>query len=148
MTKARRDRDLTGAIGCALLIAVGAAAIWFSRDFSALGAVFPRTVGGLMVTLAVVYIGLVARGRTARQAPLGGSPARRVVVAGVMLAWGFLLEPLGFLPSSTAAFVVLLAVANHDRWTSRSVLVYGLSAALLLGALYGLFKQVLLVPLP
>jgi len=148
MTEARGDRDLAGAVGCALLIAVGVAAIWFARDFSALGAVFPRTVGGLMVALAVVYIGLVLRGRTARLAPLGGSNARRIVVAAVMLAWGFALEPLGFLPSSAAAFVVLLAVAHHDRWTPRLALIYGLSAALLLGGLYGLFKQVLLVPLP
>jgi putative tricarboxylic transport membrane protein len=140
--------DLAGAIGSALAIVVGAAAIWAARDYSDLGAVFPRTVGALLVVLGIVYIVLFAIGRTHAQAALQGSTLRRVGVAIVMLAWAFTLVPLGFLPSSAAAMAALLVIANHHRWTLRSALLYAASTGLVLAALYVLFKHALRVPLP
>lgn len=140
--------DLAGAIGSAIMVLVGAAAIWAARDYSDLGAVFPRTVGALLVALGIVYIALVAMGRTRRGAAAEGSTLRRTLVAVVMLAWGFALGPLGFLPSGAAAMAALLLIANHDRWTLRSALAYGVSAAAVLGLLYALFKHALQVPLP
>ena len=142
------QRDTPGAIGSALMIAVGAAALVASRDYSMLGAVFPRTIGGLMVAMGVLYLVLYAMGRTRRGAPAAGSNLRRAGVAAVMLGWAFALVPLGFLASSAIAFVLLLMLANHDRWTPRTVLLYGGAGALLLGGLYLLFKQALQVPLP
>ncbi len=65
-----------------------------------------------------------------------------------MLAWGFALGPLGFLPSSAAAMAALLLFANHQRWTLRTALLYGGASLGVLAALYGLFKLILLVPLP
>lgn len=145
---AERKHDLPGTIGSGLSIAVGAAALWYSGDFSNLGAVFPRTIGALLVILGGGYLLLVLAGRTQRPPPLEGSNPRRAGVALVMLAWAFTLKPLGFLPSSVIAFAVLLVIANHHRWTLRTVLVYGVAGALLLGGFYTLFKQILLVPLP
>ena len=63
-------------------------------------------------------------------------------------AWGFALGPLGFLPAGAAAMAALLMIAQHDRWTLRTALGYGLSAATVIGLLYTLFKHVLQVPLP
>jgi len=143
-----RIYDLPGAVGCLIAIGIGAAALWFSADFSDLGAVFPRTIGALLVLLGVLYLLLVLLGRTSRPAPLGGSHLRRAGVAIVMLGWAFLLKPLGFLGSSALAFVALLMLANHYRWTARTGLVYGAAGAVLLGGFYALFKLVLLVPLP
>ena len=66
MSEARAD--IPGAIGSALMIGVGAAAFWAAADYSPLGSVFPRTIGGMLVALGVVYLTLVALGRTRRAA--------------------------------------------------------------------------------
>ncbi len=140
--------DVPGAIGSALMVLVGAGAIYAARDYSDLGAVFPRTVGALLVALGIVYILLVALGRTRRVTGSDGSTLRRTLVALIMLGWGFGLGPLGFLPSGAAAMAALLMVAQHERWTLRTALLYGLSTSLILAGLYVLFKHVLQVPLP
>lgn len=146
MTEPRAD--IPGAIGSALIICIGAVAFWAAAEFSSLGSVFPRAIGALLVALGSVYVILVALGRTRRAAAPEGSNLRRTGVAVVMLAWGFALGPLGFLPSSAAAVAALLLIANPHQWTLRTALLYGSASALVLGALYALFKLVLLVPLP
>lgn len=141
-------RDLGGAVGSLLAIAVGAAALWHSADFSMLGAVFPRTIAGLLILLGVVYLGMVALGRAKGGGRLQGSNVRRAALAVVMLAWAFALVPLGFLLSSAIAFLLLMVIANHDGWTPGRAVGYVAAGAIVLGGLYTLFKIVLLVPLP
>jgi hypothetical protein len=148
MSEPTPGRDTPGAIGSALLIGVGVAALVYSKEFSDLGAVFPRAIGGLLVAMGVLYLLLFALGRTKRAAPAAGSNLRRAGVAVVMLGWAFALTPLGFLASSALAFVLLLMLANHDRWTLRTALLYGGAGALVLVGLYALFKHALQVPLP
>ena len=141
-------RDIPGLVGCLLIIAIGVAALVYSRDFSPLGSVFPRTIAGVMIALSVWYVVLTLLGRTQRVAFGAGSAARRVALMLVMLGWAFSLNSVGFLVSSAVAFVALLIIANHDRWTARTVLIYGLVGAAILGTLYGLFRFALQVPLP
>jgi len=140
--------DIPGAIGSGLMVLLGAGAIWAARDYSDLGAVFPRTVGALLVALGCVYILLVLIGRTRQASASDGSSMRRTLVAVVMLAWGFALGPLGFLPSGAAAMAALLLIAHHERWTLRTALLYGLSTSVILLGMYALFKHALQVPLP
>jgi hypothetical protein len=147
-TPSATGRDWPGAIGSVIAIAIGAASLWHSGEFSPLGAVFPRTVAVLMIALGLLYIVFTLRGRTERGPRIDGSHARRVGVMAVLLGWAFTLEPMGFLPASAVAFVLLLALANHDRWTARRFVVYGVAGAVVLGGLYGLFKHLLQVPLP
>jgi hypothetical protein len=145
----RRVRgDVGGAVGSVVFIAVGVAALWHSAEFSMLGAVFPRGIGGLLIALGALYLVLFALGRTQGGGPLEGSLVRRAAVALVMLGWALVLAPLGFLASSALAFVLLLVIANHDRWRPMRALLYGASGAVMLGGLYALFRIVLLVPLP
>ncbi len=144
----RATRDIPGAIGSLLLIAIGVGALVAAADFSDLGSVFPRTIGGLLVGLGLLYLVLVAMGRTKPPALLTGSMARRVGVAAVMLGWAFALGPLGFLASSACAFVLLLLLAQHARWTLRAAVLYTASGAIVLGGLWALFKLALQVPLP
>lgn len=146
--KSESRHDWPGALGSALAIAIGGGAIWAAGDFSDLGSVFPRTIGGLMVALGSVYIAFTLLGKTRRAASLDGSFVRRAGVAVVMLGWAFGLGPLGFLGASAAACAALLVIANHDRWTLRMALIYGASTAFVLASLYLLFKIILLVPLP
>lgn len=140
--------DVAGVVGCLILIATGIAAIVYSQDFSVLGSVFPRAIAGLMIGLGIVYIVLALMGRTTASEAPEGSRTRRVGVALVMLAWVVALGYVGFLVSSAVAMLVLLVIANHERWSARNVLVYGLVCALVLGGLYAVFDIALQVPLP
>jgi putative tricarboxylic transport membrane protein len=144
----RHRADRIGAAGSAVAIALGVAAFWGARDFSDLGAVFPRSVGALLVVLGSAYIALTLLGRTRRIDALGGSSVRRAATALVMLGWAFTLGPLGFLASSAAAMAALLVIAHHDRWTPRRAVAYAGACALVLIGLYSLFKFALQVPLP
>lgn len=144
----RRRPDLPGAIGSVLAIALGIAAYAAAADYSDLGAVFPRTIGGLLIALGATYLVLVARGRTHRAALEAGSTWRRAGVALTMLGWAWVLQPLGFLWSSALAFAALLFIANHARRSPRTLAMHVLAGALLLGGLYALFKHALQVPLP
>ena len=137
MSEPTPRRDTPGAIGSVLLIGAGVAALIFSSEFSDLGAVFPRAIGGLLVAMGVLYLVFYALGRTQRAVPAAGSNLRRAGVAVVMLAWAFALPAMGF-----------LMLANHERWTMRTVLLYGATGVLVLGGLYALFKHALQVPLP
>jgi putative tricarboxylic transport membrane protein len=140
--------DLAGAIGSGLAIAIGVAALAFSGEFSMLGAVFPRTIGGLLIGLGLVYIGMTLRRRTKARAVETGSVLRRVGVLVVMLGWALALQPAGFLASSAVAFALLLGLAQHERWTPARLASHAAAGALLLIGLYALFKVALMVPLP
>lgn len=146
-TKASRG-DVAGVVGCVLLIGTGIAAIVYSQDFSPLGAVFPRTISALMIVLGLLYLVFAWRGRTRAEAPAGGSMVRRAGVALVVLGWALALDPVGFLISSAIAMAALLMIANHERWSMRTVLLYGLVSAAVLGIFYGVFRFALQVPLP
>jgi putative tricarboxylic transport membrane protein len=142
------QRDVRGIAGSALFIVVGILAIWGSRDFTPLGSVFPRTIATAMIVFAAAYIvmALLRHGKPVpRQA---GSTGRRLALVVVLVAWAFLLEPVGFLTTSIAAYCALLAIANYDRWTARMAVTYGAVGALVLGGLYSIFFFALDVPLP
>lgn len=148
MTETVVRRDVPGLVGCACAIAIGIAAIAFSGDFSPLGAVFPRTISGVMIALAVLYAFFALR-RPRRVAVMeSGSTPRRAGVIVVMLVWAFALQPVGFLFTSTCATFALLLIAQYNRWSARTALIYGFSLALVIGLLYLLFSHVLQVPLP
>ncbi len=146
--------DRRGIAGCAIALVIGVLAIASSGEFSALGSVFPRTIAGLMIVLAVLYVVLAFRQRGAVTGsdptltePAASTP-RRIGVAVVILAWSFLLAPLGFLFTSICACLALLGIAQHDRWTPRTGLLYGAATAVVLLGLYALFRFALKVPLP
>ena len=140
--------DFAGMAGAAAFIAAGAAALWFSGDFSALGAVFPRTMAILMIVLSIAYIAMTLLRPKRLEPQPEGSVWRRTALMVVFVAWSLLLERLGFLATSTVAFVALLVIANYDRWTPRMAVAYGLVGAMVLGGLYAIFRFVLQVPMP
>jgi hypothetical protein len=145
---AEHRRDVAGAVGSAVLVALGVASFVAAREFSDLGAVFPKTIGALLVVFGALWLVLFAIGRTQAAAPLEGSMPRRAATAAVMLAWAFALPPLGFLPASAAACAALLLLARHGRGSKATLLVQAVATALLLLGLYVLFQHALAVPLP
>lgn len=148
MSDATPRPDVAGLVGCAIATVLGIGALFASRDYSPLGSVFPRTIAALMIVFALAYAITTLRRPKPVSRPTAGSTPRRAATMVVMLAWAFALAPVGFLFSSVVASLALLLIANHDRWTARTVLLYGLSMALVLGALYSLFRFALQVPLP
>lgn len=65
-----------------------------------------------------------------------------------MLAWALLLNRLGFLETSLLAAVLLLVVANYDRWTPVRTAAYLAATLGIVFGLYAVFRYGLLVPLP
>lgn len=141
-------RDVPGLIGCLLAVALGIAAIATSGDFSPLGAVFPRAISALMIVFGLAYVVIALRRPLPKPSAAPGSALRRIGTVAVMLAWAFALQPVGFLTSSVCASAALLLLAQHDRWTVRTALLYALATSLVVGGLYALFRFVLQVPLP
>ncbi len=141
-------RDVRGIIASIGVITVGAAVINATRDFSMLGAVFPRATATLMIVLAVVYIIFALRPRPVATQSDVGSQWRRVAMFGVMLAWALRLKPVGFLTTSLVCYCAALLISNYDRWTSRMALIYCGSGAAIVVGLFLLFSRVLDVSLP
>jgi putative tricarboxylic transport membrane protein len=144
----RPGRDVGGIVGCGVAIAAGALAWYYAKDFSAMGAVFPRTVAAAMMLFAAAYIAAALLRPSARAAPAPGSVWRRAALVAVMAAWSVLLEKVGFLSTSVACYTAILVIANYDRWTPRMAVGYAVVGATVLGGLYAIFRFVLQVPLP
>jgi hypothetical protein len=140
--------DLGSMAACIAFIALGIAAFWNTDDFSSLGSVFPRTISALMIFLSGLYLVLSWLKPAGKRAQEGGSKIRRAAVIAIMVAWAFVLQPVGFLVSSVVAFVLLLVVAHYGSWTARVALFYAAAATLVVGILYLLFEVALQVPLP
>ena len=144
----RPGRDVRGIAGCVFAIVCSALAWYYAKDFSAMGAVFPRTVAAAMMLFAAVYIAVSLLRPSARAAPQPGSVWRRAALVAVMAAWSILLEKVGFLSTSVACYAAILVIANYDRWTPRMAVTYAAVGGAVLGGLYAIFRFVLLVPLP
>lgn len=142
------QRDYGSMATAAAFAVVGGFAIWHAREFSALGSVFPRTVASAMILFALVYIAVAWLRPKGMPVAEPASTPRRVALMIVFLAWSFLLEPLGFLATSVAAYCAILVIANYDRWTPRVALGHALVGTLVLGSLYAIFRLVLQVPFP
>ncbi|MFT0546025.1 tripartite tricarboxylate transporter TctB family protein [Allopusillimonas ginsengisoli] len=140
--------DVASAVACTVFIVIGTAAIYVANDFSILGSVFPQVIAGLMIILSCLYLLLAWRRPKPRLTHEPGSGLRRFGVMITMLAWAFLLDPLGFLSSGVLAFAALLLIANFDRWTARTVMLYAAAGVFILGSLFTIFKFALQVPLP
>lgn len=142
------ERDRRGAIACLVLFVVGGVILLASRDYTALGSVFPRTMAILMMALSLLYVVQVMRRPRPVEFETGGANGRRLLMFAIMLAWAFGFERLGFLTTSLIAYALALMVANFNPWSPRDIVLYfGSGAAVVIG-LYLLFRHVLQVPLP
>ncbi|MFT5534852.1 MAG: hypothetical protein ACI8WM_003205 [Burkholderiaceae bacterium] len=141
-------RNVASLVTCVLFIVLGVAAFVAADDFSMLGSVFPKTISALIVFFSCLWLVLswVKPRDVVRN--VNGSVVRQVAVSVIMLAWAFLLEPVGFLASSVVAFVLLLLVAHYGSYSRRLLLLYVVATICVTGGLYLLFSMLLQVPLP
>lgn len=143
-----REIDIPGIAGSVLAIVAAGLAWYHAGAFSAMGAVFPRTVAAVMLIAAAAYIAVAILRPAARQAAGAGSAWRRIALVVVLALWSTFLEQVGFLTTSLACFAAILVIANYDRWTPRAAALYALAGAAIVGGLYAIFRFGLQVPLP
>lgn len=148
LSDARRFIDVRGIVASIVFILLGAAAIYTSRSFDALGSVFPRTIGATMMVLAAFYIVVAGLGRGVPVEALDGSIWRRVGIFAILLIWSMLIEILGFLTASLLSYCAALLIANFDRWTPQRVITYAAVGSTIVAGLFLLFGQVLKVSFP
>ncbi len=144
-------RDIGGIVFSALFVLLGAYALWDTDEMSPLGRVFPFTIASTMIVLALIYIGyaLLRPGLPATpEAKAAESTPRRIALVVVMFAWVAAMPWLGFAAAGLGGFLLLAAVAHHDRWTRVRLLTYPLVGLAVVAGFYALFAFALQVPLP
>ena len=130
-------------------IAVAIVAFVNTRDLSPFGGLFVEHC-----TLALAVLGLltIVKGfvRPERSAFFESSAERNRILAGTGILAGYLLllPYLGFALSSICFYFVMQQSLRTETTGARSLVLAALIAAVVTGALYGLFHYVLLVPLP
>ena len=136
------------AIGFAT-VAVAAVAFMSTRELSRFGGLF---VEHCVAALAILGLATILKGivRPERR-PFFESPAerRRVTVGvGLLAAYLFLLPYLGFLIASIGFYFAMQRSLGSETGGVRPLALGALTAVGVSGALYVLFRYVLLVPLP
>jgi len=146
-------RDLGGVVGAAILIIVGAVALWDTQHMvDSDSYVFPRAIAIAMICFCLMLIvwqmiSPVLESNGELQVT-GGSRLRRVALVAAMLVSTLLMPLIGFVISGLLAFGALMGVAMYDPWTRRRQIVYPLVGVAIVLGFYVVFAELLLVPLP
>ena len=121
-----------------------------SRNYTDLGAAFPRAVGLSMIVLGIVLVaGRLIRWSVSTSLPaLEGSMARRALFVVIISIWGVSLPWLGIVLASVVGIAGLTLVSNFSRWNARRILVHIVGHAAIFAFFYGLLAYGLQVPLP
>lgn len=133
---------VVGALLFVLAVAYGVVGRNYESAFTSdpLGpSAFPQL---LAVALGITALVLLFRPGPGVEWPHGLALVRQIVAVAVLLAYAFVLEPVGFIPA-TAAAIAVLAVQLGGRWGPAAVLGLGVSIGLFI-----LFDPVLGLPLP
>lgn len=153
-TAPRPDRrpDWPGAVAALAFLAVGGYAVAESLRMTPLGAVFPRTIGAVLLALSALQLARCLAGRPGgaalEEGERGGSVARRAALAAVVLAWALAFPVVGFVVASLAGAFALSFIAEFER---ISPLAHAVRVAVLLamvGLFYWLMTAVLNIPMP
>lgn len=145
--------DLPGALVAFIFLAIGLYVVWVSFGMTMLGAIFPRTIGGILVGLSLFQCALSLAGRGGQQSGEGGESgweglSRRLGLAGVMVVWALLFPLIGFVVTSAVAGIALIFIAEHERPRPATWLLRVAIVALMVGFFYWLMVRVLFIPMP
>ncbi len=154
MSKSVSSNEATqGSIGSfivsAFFIIAGILTLYDTMSYSDIDSkVFPRATAIVLIICASVSLiyGLIKP--TDEEGFGHGTWWRRILLVLTMLISCVAMPYLGFLGATAIAFVGGLIAAMHDQWTTKKLMLYWGSGALIMIAFYVLFKMVLQVPLP
>lgn len=150
-TDGENKRDWQGGIYAVGFIILGVLMIMGTKDMSALGSVFPKTIAIALIAFSVALIGLVFTNRAIAQKSEEGSEEgnkHRFGLAIVMLAWVFLMPVLGFLVSSLMAYMTIMFIADYERPSVKTWVIWILSGAVIVTALWWVMAHVLILRMP
>jgi hypothetical protein len=135
---------ISGMLPALLLAALGGLLVWVGRGYRT-GSLTAMGPGFMPVLLGVLLVLLAALLMWRETAPQLAVPGLRPLacVAGGMLAWAALAEPLGFFPAALAQIVITAFSLPQSQRRQDLVVALGLSIAA-----YLLFVRVLGLPLP
>jgi len=133
---------IVGALLFALAVVYGLVGRGYTSDFQSdpLGpSAFPLLLSGLLGATALV---LLFRPGPEAEWPRGQALVHQVAAVGILIAYAFMLEPVGFIPS-TAVAIAVVALQLGATYRHSALLGGGMSVVL-----YTLFDPVLGLPLP
>lgn len=152
MTTETRRPDWTGALAALGFGAVGIYAVAESLAMTPLGAIFPRTIGAVLIGLSALQVARCLLGRgggtVLEEGETGGSAPRRIALAAVLVVWVLLFPVIGFVVTSLAAALALMAIAEFETHTLRATALRILIVAAMVGVFYWLMVRVLHIPMP
>jgi putative tricarboxylic transport membrane protein len=149
--KSVHNRDMASVVMACLFIIMGVVALWDTTNMMDSDSyVFPRAIAIAMILFSLALIVWKLAKPAARKDANGISASnfRRIALVGVMLLSCLLMPWLGFLISGFATFFLLMLVAMYDAWTPAKKIIYPLIAVAVVLGFYGLFANLLQVPLP
>lgn len=151
---ARHHRDWPGAVASVFFCLVGAYIVTASLSMTKMAAVFPRTIGVVMVVLSLLQIAAALTGRSGQSLESSGAGdfaegrGRRIVLVVTMVAWALLFPVLGMFVTSLVACLILMATGQFGRPTGRQLGIYLVSVLAMVGFFYLLMTRVLNIPMP
>ena len=133
----------------ALFIIAGVITLYDTQSYSDIDSkVFPRAAAIVLIFCASVVL-LMSLIRPSKDKGFGfGIWWRRILLVATMLLCCIAMPYIGFLAAGAIAFVGGLISAMHDKWTTKNILIYWGSGALIMIGFYALFRYALHVPLP
>lgn len=142
-------RDIGSLLIALLFILIGLAVLYDTTGYADRDSkIFPRAAA-IALILAAGASCIIWMLRPAPVAGFGdGHWWRRILLVGAMLAAALLMPAIGFLAAGSLVFAGGLIAGMEERWTARTVTLYGLCSAVIVTAFYALFKYALYVPLP
>ncbi|WP_052436626.1 tripartite tricarboxylate transporter TctB family protein [Georgenia sp. SUBG003] len=151
MAAALASASRVNAVVGALTVAV-AALFWSQRDYTTQhGGTFADPVIILLgaLGLLLLVLGLLGRRVGADTEELEQMPLRGLILAVVLLvAWTAALPLLGYLVGGVLFFALMAVLMRTERPTVKGVLLDVAVAAVVVGAFYLVFTEVLYVRLP
>ncbi|WP_159588008.1 tripartite tricarboxylate transporter TctB family protein [Chelativorans xinjiangense] len=152
---AARSKDWAGAVGSAFFFATGLYVFITSFSMSPMAALFPRTIGAVMATFAILQIAASLTGRSGQAVEKGSSVAeqaeglgRRLTLLAVMVAWALLFPVVGMFVTSLLASVVLMFTGLFGRLSPFRLALYLAVVFVMVVVFYLLMSNVLNIPMP
>ncbi len=158
------ERPIISAIAaCVLAAIVGLYALLGTASMSALGSVFPTTAAvTLLIAAALLLIRALMAARKGQaiavaepelpvSLPSGGRQGVALRFLGtsvILLAWAWLLKPLGFVLCAAVGCAALALLARRERMSPKAIALHVLAGAVLIFGFYLLMAGVLRLSVP
>ena len=132
-----------------VFVLIGVVVLYDTTGYSDVDSkVFPRAAAIALILFSGVSCVMWMLRPSAVQGFGAGSWWRCVLLVGAMLVAVLLMRRIGFLPAGLLVFAGGLAAGMEERWTLRTLCLYGLCSLVIVTGFHALFKYGLYVPLP